>query len=100
MVQSKEDLWRQLLGFEKRAEEEFRDKMRKEAPERKKRFRRTADEIEKAFVCQAEKCQRSYGSEGSLFQHIKLKHPEIYAKMSRAEQERHLGLPADPESNP
>jgi hypothetical protein len=57
--------------------------MRKEAPEKKKRNRRTADEIEKAFECSVERCQRSYGSEGSLIQHIKLKHPDLYEEMGR-----------------
>jgi hypothetical protein len=80
----------QLLGMtlvtQKKAEEEFKDKMRKEAPEKKKRNRRTADEIEKAYECSAERCQRSYGSEGSLIQHIKLKHPDLYDEMIRSGQ--------------
>jgi len=58
--------------------------MRKEAPERKKRFRRTANEIEKSFKCDVPRCNRSYGSEGSLLQHLKLKHPEKYETTSRA----------------
>lgn len=66
------------MPIQKRAEEEFRDKMRKELPERKKRFRRAANEIEKRFHCTAQKCSRSYGTEGSLLQHVKIKHPEIY----------------------
>jgi hypothetical protein len=52
--------------------------MRKEGPERKKRFRRTANDIEKKYVCEVERCQRNYGSEGSLIQHLKLKHHEYY----------------------
>ena len=55
--------------------------MRREAPERKKRYRRTAEEIEKHYACAVEKCNRSYGSEGSLLQHTKLKHPELYDSM-------------------
>lgn len=58
--------------------------MRKEAPERKKRFRRTANEILKNYDCKAEKCNRSYGSEGSLLQHVKLKHPERYQEALNA----------------
>ena len=46
--------------------------------DRKKRFRRTAGEIERHYRCNVETCQKSYGSEGSLNQHIKLKHPELY----------------------
>ena len=36
----------------------------------KKRFRRTANEIERRFVCW---CGKAYGSEGSLNQHKKIK---------------------------
>lgn len=42
--------------------------------DKKKRMRRTAGEIARHYVCRYEKCQKSYGSEGSLNQHIKLKH--------------------------
>jgi hypothetical protein len=48
-------------------------------PNRKKRVRRTAEEIERKYYCNVERCGRNYGSEGSLQQHIKLKHPELYA---------------------
>jgi len=44
--------------------------------ERKKRHRRTAGEIERHYVCQIKGCTKSYGSEGSLSQHMKLKHKE------------------------
>ena len=40
--------------------------------DRKKRHRRTAGEIERHYRCP--NCLKSYGSEGSLSQHIKLKH--------------------------
>ena len=49
--------------------------------DRKKRFRRTAGEIERHYRCPVETCQKSYGSEGSLNQHIKLKHPELYIEL-------------------
>jgi hypothetical protein len=45
-----------------------------------KRTRRTAEEIERKYYCLAEFCDRCYGSEGSLQQHIKLKHPELYKR--------------------
>jgi len=45
---------------------------RKEAATKKKR--RTANEIDKAFVCPYEGCNRNYGSDVSLNLHIKLKH--------------------------
>lgn len=42
---------------------------------RAKRCRRTAEMIEKKHRCHAPLCGKSYGAEGSLQQHIKLKHP-------------------------
>jgi len=44
---------------------------------KKNRIRRKACEIDKHYICQVEKCQKSYGSEGSLTQHIRNKHPEL-----------------------
>ena len=38
--------------------------------DKRKRYRRTANEIERRFVCW---CGKAYGSEGSLNQHKKLK---------------------------
>ena len=59
------------------------------AEEKRKRHRRTATEIARHYRCPIEDCPKSYGyvsmkcnqyrSEGSLNQHIKLKHPEFYA---------------------
>jgi len=46
--------------------------------EKKKRNRRTATEIARHYKCPIEDCPKSYGSEGSLNQHIKLKHQEYY----------------------
>lgn len=45
--------------------------------DKKKRYRRTANEIERHYKCPAENCKKCYGSEGSLNQHVKLKHPEL-----------------------
>jgi hypothetical protein len=45
---------------------------------RKKRHRRTAGEISRSYECPITECARSYGSEGSLLQHIKIKHQEFY----------------------
>lgn len=39
-----------------------------------KRHRRTNEQIQRSFVCQYEKCDKAYASEGSLQQHIRLKH--------------------------
>jgi len=45
--------------------------------DKKKRIRRLAADIERHYKCPVDTCRKSYGSEGSLNQHIKLKHPEI-----------------------
>lgn len=45
---------------------------------KRKRFRKTAAEINRHFKCPIEVCQKAYGSEGSLNQHIKLKHNDYY----------------------
>lgn len=50
------------------------------------RFRRTADKIVRRFRCSAKDCGKSYGSEGSLKQHLKLKHPEIYKEYAIKEE--------------
>ena len=44
-------------------------------------MRRNADEIERYYKCSVKSCGKSYGSEGSLNQHYKLKHPEIYVTL-------------------
>eukprot|EP01017_Pseudomicrothorax_dubius_P021515 TRINITY_DN2316_c0_g2_i2.p1 TRINITY_DN2316_c0_g2~~TRINITY_DN2316_c0_g2_i2.p1 ORF type:complete len:105 (-),score=15.06 TRINITY_DN2316_c0_g2_i2:171-485(-) len=41
----------------------------------KKRHRRSADQIDRHFLCPYPGCNKSYGSENSLNQHRKLKHP-------------------------
>lgn len=41
---------------------------------RKRHHRRKHDEIQRKFNCPYEKCEKVYGSEGSLNLHIKLKH--------------------------
>eukprot|EP00826_Nyctotherus_ovalis_P031779 TRINITY_DN2552_c0_g2_i5.p2 TRINITY_DN2552_c0_g2~~TRINITY_DN2552_c0_g2_i5.p2 ORF type:complete len:169 (-),score=31.65 TRINITY_DN2552_c0_g2_i5:134-640(-) len=45
--------------------------------ESRKRRRRTADKIQRHYRCPVANCNRSYGSEGSLNQHKRLKHPEL-----------------------
>ena len=50
-------------------------------PEKKKRHRRNASEIKKTWMCPIDGCKRKYGTEGSLGQHMKLKHAEEYKKI-------------------
>ena len=40
-----------------------------------KRRRRTAQGIKRRYLCPVQECGKSYGSDGSLNQHIRLKHP-------------------------
>ena len=42
--------------------------------DKRKRHRRTATEIQRHYQCPVEGCHKSYGSEGSMNQHMKLKH--------------------------
>jgi hypothetical protein len=44
---------------------------------KKKRLRRAANQIDRHYRCPITSCAKSYGSEGSLYQHIKLKHPSF-----------------------
>lgn len=46
--------------------------------DKKKRYRRTANEISRHYICPQPGCGKSYGSEGSLNQHLKLKHKGAY----------------------
>eukprot|EP01017_Pseudomicrothorax_dubius_P049364 TRINITY_DN9168_c0_g1_i1.p1 TRINITY_DN9168_c0_g1~~TRINITY_DN9168_c0_g1_i1.p1 ORF type:complete len:195 (-),score=25.83 TRINITY_DN9168_c0_g1_i1:155-739(-) len=54
---------------------------------KQKRKRRTAKDIERHYKCLVESCPKSYGSEGSLAQHIKLKHPGFFYKPGLADVE-------------
>ena len=47
---------------------------------KKKRHRRSAQEVDRHFHCPILKCDKSYGSEGSLNQHIKQKHTKYWNK--------------------
>ena len=44
--------------------------------EKKKRIRRKAKQVDRCYKCKAEDCAKVYGTEGSLKQHIKIKHQE------------------------
>jgi len=43
----------------------------------RKRYRRPASEISRHFHCPVPGCGKSYGSEGSMLQHVKNKHKEF-----------------------
>jgi len=44
---------------------------------KKKRQRRKASQIERLYKCREKHCNRSYGTEGALKMHLKLKHPTV-----------------------
>ncbi|KAM3138884.1 hypothetical protein pb186bvf_009087 [Paramecium bursaria] len=46
----------------------------KELEERKRRCRRNGIEIDRKYSCTIQNCKKSYGTEASLIQHMKLKH--------------------------
>lgn len=43
-----------------------------------RRRRRYASEIERNYHCPMPKCNKGYGSEGSLTHHVRLKHPHFF----------------------
>ena len=46
-----------------------------EPVKKEKRVRRSAEHIIRKCVCPVDGCGKSYGTEGCLAQHIKIKHP-------------------------
>ena len=75
LVSMRDELWGQLAKLDEKTLE-FKDTIRGEPSEKKKRSRRGAEEIERKYKCHVHNCEKSYGSEGSLNQHIRLKHPK------------------------
>lgn len=77
---------------------------------KKKRKRKTKDQVERNFKCNIGDCSKSYGSENSLNQHMKLKHPEFWAKIKEKEntlttsglkeESKSPGVQAGSEANP
>jgi hypothetical protein len=52
------------------------------------RKRRKAAQIERLYKCQEKYCHRSYGTEGALKMHIKLKHPSVTYNETYQQQAR------------
>ena len=49
---------------------------------------RNKNEIQREFICQYPECKKTYGSEGSLNQHIKIKHNNVkYSNDGKNENE-------------
>jgi septal ring factor EnvC (AmiA/AmiB activator) len=54
--------------------------------EKKKRKRKKKNEVERNYSCHIDGCQKSYGSENSLNQHMKIKHPDFWNRIKEKEQ--------------
>ena len=54
--------------------------------EKKKRKRKKKNEVDRNYKCNIEGCQKSYGSENSLNQHMKIKHPNFWVRIKEKEQ--------------
>ena len=54
--------------------------------QKKKRKRKKKNEVERNFCCNIDGCKKSYGSENSLNQHMKIKHPEFWHRIKEKEQ--------------
>lgn len=54
--------------------------------QKKKRKRKKKNEVERNYSCHIDGCQKSYGSENSLNQHMKIKHPEFWHRIKEKEQ--------------
>jgi len=66
---------------------------------RQKKKRRRRDEIERKFTCCVGDCAKSYGSEGALKTHVKLKHPEMYVEQFSWSKGNESGSPPSPGSS-
>lgn len=44
---------------------------------KKKRYRRLAEQVQRTSCCPYPNCGKSYGAEGTLHQHIRIKHPDF-----------------------
>jgi len=78
LIAEKNELITRLSELEKRNDKFHREHSTPDSTlDKSKRIRRKAGDIERHFQCPDPTCQKSYGAEGSLFQHVKLKHPEI-----------------------
>ena len=75
----KEDLINKLKKI-RESSEQVLSSFEEKNGNKKKRHRRSAQEVDRHFHCPILKCDKSYGSEGSLNQHIKQKHSKYWNK--------------------
>ena len=80
--------WGTNYETQNRTEREFTDKFRKAQYEKKNRLRKSLSKVNRIFHCDIENCTKSYGSHGSLLQHQKIKHEEIYVQHHKERKKR------------
>lgn len=95
----KEDLVSKLRRI-RESSEQVLTSMDESQSNRKKRHRRSAQEVERHFNCPIQKCDKSYGSEGSLNQHIKHKHLKYWNKYYVSKGEKGPSKNTDSEDTP
>lgn len=59
-----------------------------EDSDKKKRKRKKKEEVSRGFICSVKTCEKAYGSENSLNQHLKLKHLEYWNQLKALEKEK------------
>ena len=67
---------------------------------RMKRKRRLKEQVNRNFKCVVSNCNKAYGSENSLNQHIKLKHFEFWNKIKNANKKNNDSLDLNLDGNP
>lgn len=95
--QSKIDLESELKKYESLAAAKYLNESAPVNEEKKRRKRRNASEIERLYRCRAEGCGKSYGSEGTLSQHLKLKHHELFVQLYGDAEERNQAQQQEPD---
>jgi len=99
LEQLKVDLEAELKKYESLLATKSHNESAHGTEEKKRRKRRNASEIERLYVCRALTCGKSYGSEGTLSQHLKLKHPEIFIQMYGGSEGRQQAQLQEPDKS-
>lgn len=74
LSEDRNDLLEQIIKFKEFYDQNDTKFYEERANGRKKHNRRTAGEIPRSYVCPYLTCEKTYGSEGSLNLHVKIKH--------------------------
>ncbi|KRW98769.1 hypothetical protein PPERSA_03904 [Pseudocohnilembus persalinus] len=74
LLSDRKTLQQRISNLEAKIEEHQGENSQYSQESQKKKNRRTAQEIQKSFICPYENCSKAYGSDVSLNLHIKIKH--------------------------